>query len=53
MSDLKDKMKNGINTAADTTKEVAGKVIDKTKDAARATGDAMKKAGEKVKDSGK
>ena len=53
MSDMKDKMKDGIDKAADKTKEVAGKAVDKTKDAARSTGNAMKREGEKVKDAGR
>ncbi|HEY8749065.1 MAG TPA: hypothetical protein VIM11_13870 [Tepidisphaeraceae bacterium] len=53
MGDMKDKIKDGIDKAADKTKDVAGKGVDKTKDAARATGNAMKKQGDKLKDAGK
>ena len=53
MSDLKGKVKDGIDKAAGKTKEAAGKAVDKGKDAAKSAGKAMKKAGEKVKDAGK
>ena len=53
MSDMKNKINGGIDKAASTTKNTAGKVVDKTKGAARSTGDAMKRAGEKLKNSGK
>jgi hypothetical protein len=53
VSDLKKNVKNGIDTAAEKTKNVAGKAVDKTKDATKSVGDSVKKTGEKVKDAGK
>ena len=64
MSDMKDKVKRGIDKAADKTKAAADtafdktksaaeKVIDKSKDATRSAGNAVTKAGEKLKDAGK
>ena len=53
MSDIKNKVKEGIDDAAAKTKSVAGKAIDKTKDAVRAGGDAVKEAGNKMKNAGK
>jgi len=53
MSDAKGSFKKGVDAAADKTKEVGGKVVDKTKDAATAAGNKIKEAGQKLKDAGK
>lgn len=53
MSDIKDKVKRGIDKAANKTKGAADRVIDKTKDATRSAGVALTKAGAKLKDAGK
>jgi len=53
MSDIKGKVKDGIDKAADKTKKAAGKVVDKAKGAATVAGDAMKHAGDKLKHAGK
>lgn len=53
VSDMKKKVKGGIDKAASKTKIAAGKVVDKTKDAARSAGGAMKRAGQKLRDAGR
>jgi hypothetical protein len=53
MGDTKDKVKGGIDKAADKTKDAAGSAVDKTRDAAKSAGNAMKNAGDKVKDTAK
>jgi hypothetical protein len=53
MSDAKDKFAKGVDKAASTTKALGKKAIDKTKEAATATGNKMKDAGQKLKDAGK
>jgi hypothetical protein len=53
MADMKDKFEKGVNKAASAAKDFGGKAIDKTKEGARAAGDKMKEAGQKVKDAGK
>lgn len=53
MSDTKDSLKRGIDKAASKTKAVAGKVVDKTKEAARSAGGAMKRTGQKLRDAGR
>jgi ElaB/YqjD/DUF883 family membrane-anchored ribosome-binding protein len=50
MSDLKDKAKEKIDQAADAAKTTTAKVIDKSKDAAHATGKKVEKGGKKLKD---
>ena len=53
MSDTKGSFKKGVDAAADKTKEIGGKVVDKTQDAAAAVGNKVKEAGQKLKDAGK
>jgi hypothetical protein len=53
MADMKDRFQKGVNKAASAAKNFGDKAIDKTKDGARAVGDKMKEAGQKVKDAGK
>jgi hypothetical protein len=53
MSDAKSNLKTGVDNAADKAKELGGKAIDKTKDAAAAVGNKAKEVGEKIKDGGK
>ena len=50
MSDFKDKAKDAIDHAAQSAKNVAGKVVEGAKDAGHKAGDAMKHAGEVIKD---
>ena len=53
MGYTKVKVKRGIDKAAVKTNDVAGKVIDKTKSAARSTGNAIERAGRRLSNSGK
>ena len=49
MSDLKDKTKEKIDSAAKATKDAAGKVIDKSKDLAHKAGEKMDEGAKKLK----
>ena len=53
MRDTKDSLERGIDKAASKTKAVAGMVVDKTKEAARSAGGAMKRTGEKLRNTGR
>jgi hypothetical protein len=53
MSDAKHDLKKGVDKAASAAKDFGSKAIDKTKEAATSAGNAMKYAGEKVKEAGK
>lgn len=53
MSDIKKKTRAGIDSAASKAKDVAGKLVDKSKSAARSTGEAITRTGEKLKNAGK
>jgi hypothetical protein len=53
MSDVKSNIKQGIDNAAAKAKEVAGKVVDKSKEAAAAVGKKVEETGKKIKDTGK
>ena len=52
MSSEKDKIKTGIDDAAEKAKEVSGKAVDKTKAAAKAVGKTVEDAGKKLKGAG-
>ena len=53
MADAKEKIKSGIDTAADKAKAAAEKAIDKGKDAACNIGQHVENAGEKIKEQGR
>ena len=53
MSDVKSNVKQGIDNAATKAKEVAGKVVDKSKEAATAVGKKVEQVGQKIKNAGK
>jgi hypothetical protein len=53
MSDMKNNLKKGIDSAASKVKDLGGKAIDKTKTAASAAGEKVKAAGKELKDAGK
>jgi hypothetical protein len=53
VSDVKNKVKAGIDKAASKTKIAAGKVVDKTKEVARSAGGAMKRTGQRLRDAGR
>ena len=50
MADMKDKMKDKINDAAEKAKDATDKASDKANQAARKSGQKMKNMGEKIKE---
>jgi hypothetical protein len=50
LSNLKDKVKDKIDDAADSTKKTASKVIDQSKDLANKAGKTMEKGGRRLQD---
>jgi hypothetical protein len=50
MSDLKDKLKEQIDDAADATKKALGHAVDKTKDVTHEIGKQLEKGGKRLKD---
>ena len=48
MSDLKSNIKKGIDSAATMAKDVAGRAVDKGKEAATAAGKKTQEAGKKL-----
>jgi len=53
MGSTKDKVKEGIDKAAETLKPATDKVADTIKDTAHHAGEKMKEEGQKVKDAAK
>lgn len=53
MSDTKDKIKAGIDDAAERAKQATGKVVDKTKEAAHTAGEKVNEVGQYIKDKSK
>jgi hypothetical protein len=50
MSDLKDKVKNKIDDAADATKKTTETVVDKSKDTAHSAGKRVEEGGKRLQD---
>ncbi len=50
MSDLKDKVRNKIDDAAEGAKKASDSVVDKTKELAHKGGKKMKEGGKKLQD---
>lgn len=50
MSNLKDKAKDKLDTAAQVAKQASEKVVDKSKDVAHKAGKALKKGGQRLQD---
>jgi hypothetical protein len=48
MSDVKDKLKNKIDDAAEATKKVVDRVADKSKEAAHQAGEHLEKGGKRL-----